>query len=81
MIKLEISVILFLYLFSSVIIVLVLWIFNYRQKTADFRKDEDYIWRCAICAHTYIDSKDETISRCPLCGSLNKRRKAPEKRA
>ena len=36
-------------------------------------KDIDYIWKCSVCAHIYVDSKHEGMSTCPLCGSYNKR--------
>jgi len=34
---------------------------------------EDYLVICSFCAHEYIHSKKQTITTCPLCGSLVKR--------
>ena len=33
----------------------------------------DYAWRCSVCSHSYIDSKHDEMSVCPLCGSYNKK--------
>jgi len=74
MIKLDVSLIVFIYLFASVVVVLGIWLFmGYRTKIVSFKKEEDYLWRCGICLHTYLDSKDEFLSKCPQCGSYNKR--------
>lgn len=74
MIRLDISAALFFYLFFNVIVVLLLWVFcGYKRKGMSIEKDKDYIWHCPICANTYIDSIDELMSKCPRCGSYNKR--------
>ncbi|MFH1791635.1 MAG: hypothetical protein ABH885_06620 [Candidatus Omnitrophota bacterium] len=73
MLRLDLSVALFVYLSVSVVAVLVLWIVcGYRSGVRDKRaaRDEDYIWHCNICAHVYIDSRDNVISKCPQCGSF-----------
>ncbi len=74
MIKLSISALIFFYTIFSVIIVLIIWIVSgYRRMRRVPPKDIDYIWKCSVCYNTYIDSKHEDISVCPLCGSYNKR--------
>ena len=74
MIKVDISMALFLYLFFSTIIILVLWsFFNFGTGLKTFSSEEKYIWHCNICANTYIDSRHEEISKCPVCGSFNER--------
>ncbi|MCK4463783.1 MAG: hypothetical protein KAU58_05675 [Candidatus Omnitrophica bacterium] len=79
MIKLDISTALFLYLLFNVIGVLLLWVFfGLRTKRSSFKKDEDYVWRCSICANLYIDSKNQDLSRCPQCGSYNKKENMKE---
>ena len=79
MIKLDISLAVFLYLFFSVIGLLILWIFfEERIKYIYFREEDIYIWQCEICAYTYVDSLNRDISRCPGCNSLNARKERGE---
>ncbi len=74
MIKLDISVAIFLYLFFTAIVLLVLWcFFDLGTKLKTFSSDEEYIWHCAICAFTYVDSTRDDISKCPRCASFNQR--------
>ena len=74
MIKLTISSLIFYYTVFSVIIILIIWLVSgYRGMRRVPPKDIDYIWKCSVCYNTYIDSKHEDISMCPLCGSYNKR--------
>ena len=77
MIKLDISLAVFLYLFFSVIGLLILWIFfEERMKFIYFREEDIYVWQCDICAYTYVDSSNRDISRCPRCNSLNDRKES-----
>lgn len=72
MIKIDISTALFIYLTFNVIGVLLLWAFyDIKVKKPALWKDDDFVWRCAICAKTYVDSKSERMSKCPQCGSYN----------
>ncbi len=74
MIKLDITTLIFFYTICSVIAILVVWIvFGYRKTKRFQAKETDYIWKCVVCTNTYIDSKHEDMSVCPLCGSYNKR--------
>lgn len=74
MIKVDISTAIFLYIFFSSIILLILWsFFDFGTKLKSFSSDEKYIRHCFICALTYIDSKSEDMSKCPRCGSYNQR--------
>lgn len=74
MIKLDISIAIFLYLVLSGVTILLLWVFyGYKKNRIIFKKDIEYMWKCSICTNIYIDSKDERISKCPQCGFLNKR--------
>jgi len=74
MIKIDISTALFLYLFFSVIIVLIAWLFmDFGIRLSTFSSEEKYIWHCTICTHTYIDSRNDEISVCPRCHSYIER--------
>ncbi len=74
MIKLDISMALFVYLLVSTIFILIVWaFFNFGTKLKTFGSDEKYIWHCSICMLTYVDSKGEDISCCPRCESFNEK--------
>lgn len=76
MIRIDISILVFLYVLLSVIVILAVWtVSGYRGARRFFPKDIEYIWECKVCSNVYIDSKHEDISSCPLCGSYNKRNK------
>ena len=74
MIRVDVSMAIFLYLMSSLIILFFLWIF-FEKTTAlpKFVREEADVWECAICAYTYVDSTHKEISQCPQCKSYNKR--------
>ena len=74
MIKVDISMALFLYLLCSAVFMLIAWsFFDFGTKLKTFSSDEKFIWHCSICSFTYIDSRHEELSRCPRCGSYNQR--------
>lgn len=74
MIKLDISTVIFFYTLFSGIVILILWIVSgYKGIKKASPKYADYLWKCTVCANTYIDSKHVDVSACPLCGSYNKR--------
>jgi len=75
MIKLGIQNVIFLYVFFFLIGLMALWVFAGRNPSLKDTKDEEkaHIWKCSICSNDYIDSADEDISVCPVCGSYNKR--------
>lgn len=74
MIKLDISTIIFFYTLFSAIIILIIWVIaGYKAIKKVAPKYADYLWKCTVCANTYIDSKHVDMSSCPLCGSYNKR--------
>lgn len=78
MITLDISQAVFLYLLFSVVGVLALWIFlEERMQLPSFSEDKFCVWQCSICTYTYIDSINSSISKCPLCNSLNERQMKP----
>ncbi|PIU41315.1 MAG: hypothetical protein COS99_05995 [Candidatus Omnitrophica bacterium CG07_land_8_20_14_0_80_42_15] len=71
MIKLDILTAVSLYIFFSVIAILVIWVFfgpKQRKNIKDI-SEKKHIWHCSICDHTYVDSRHEDISQCPRCNS------------
>jgi len=74
MIKLEVQSAFFYYVAFFLIALVALWIFSGRGPRLNIRKRERvHFWKCAICLHDYIDSKNDELSVCPLCGSYNRR--------
>ena len=74
MIKLDISVALFLYLFSTVIFVFVLWVwFGRRSRFKFFKADRKEARECSVCSYVYTDEERCELSRCPRCESITKK--------
>ena len=74
MIKMDISTVLFLYIFFTAVLVLAAWsFFDLGRRLKTFGSEEKYIWHCTICANTYIDSRHDELSLCPRCKSYNQR--------
>ena len=74
MIKLDVSALIFLYILFSGISILIGWlILGYRGMKRFEPKEIDYIRKCSVCSHIYIDSYHEAMSVCPLCGRYNKK--------
>lgn len=79
MIRVDISVAVFLYVMSSLLAIFIVWIFFEKSTVLPkFVRQEADVWECSICAHTYVDSTHQEISQCPQCKSYNK--KSPEER-
>lgn len=74
MIRLTFSAAISLYVFLSVLGLLLIWIaFERSRPLKRFSFTERHLWHCAVCVTPYIDSLSDQISRCPHCGSLNQR--------
>ncbi len=57
------------------IVVMFLFFCNerYPAEHESFSARKKIIWHCATCMYTYILSRESSLSRCPICGSLNKK--------
>ena len=76
MIRIDITTLVFFYILFSVVAILVVWaVLGYRRMrgVSGSVNNAEFIWKCSICFHDYIDSLHDDISVCPLCGSYNKR--------
>ena len=75
MIRVDITTLVFFYTLFSVVAILVIWVvLGYSgMKGVSGPASTEFIWKCSICFHDYIDSLHDDISVCPLCGSYNKR--------
>ena len=71
MFKADMQTILFIYLI--IVLLPVLGIFLYFEIVKKARKDkkvgEKHVFKCKICAFSYIIGKNDELSRCPRCGS------------
>ena len=75
MIELDIATAVALYLLLTVISLLLLWLFLDREARPKlYTSEKKSIWQCYVCTHTYVDSQNDVISKCPECGSFNKRK-------
>jgi len=74
MIKLDISLAIFLYLFSTVIGIFIVWIWTEKKPGLSlYLKNDDNVWQCSVCSYMYTEGKTAGLSRCPRCNSINKR--------
>ncbi|MFC1804223.1 hypothetical protein ACFLZ3_00090 [Candidatus Omnitrophota bacterium] len=79
MIKLDFAIAISLFFFLFLVIILLVWLFAKKQKSKDLSLDPRFIWHCAVCTYTYINTKEEKFSTCPRCASYNKRSLAADK--
>lgn len=74
MMKIEFSLAVALYLTVTVCVILILWaIFEKKKIQAVISSEDRFFWQCGICTFVYVDSMHEVISKCPRCGSYNKK--------
>lgn len=73
MIQLDFSIAVALYLILLFVLVFVSWLFGRRQKEKELSLDPKFIWFCSVCAYTFVNTREDTISVCPRCGSYNKK--------
>jgi predicted Zn-ribbon and HTH transcriptional regulator len=73
MINLDFSSAVSLYLSAILVAVALVWVLGRKQKEKNLALDPRFTWFCSICTYTYINTREETISVCPRCGSYNKR--------
>jgi hypothetical protein len=59
---------------SGLLVTVAVWL---RQSASGSEKsrilDPKYVWVCSVCTYNYVNTKEESISSCPRCGSYNKR--------
>jgi len=77
MINLDFSLAVSLYLFIAITAMFIFWLSGKKQKDKDLSLDERFIWFCSVCTYTYVNTKEESISTCPRCGSYNKKAPPP----
>lgn len=74
MFSIDVTMAVFLYMMSSLILVFAFWIsFERKASLPKFVREKADVWECSICAYTYVDSRHHEISQCPQCKSYNKK--------
>lgn len=72
MIKVDLSLLFFIYLILSLGGIILLWgWFEIKHPPGSLKPYSKTIYRCTICTFRYIDNLDQSITKCPQCGSLN----------
>jgi len=71
----EISLYTALAFYGSIVIFGTLGMWFYTELTAQRVHrvlENQFLWRCSICAYTYLDEEAGEYSTCPRCGSINR---------
>ena len=73
MIRVELPVLVFIYLFVFVAAVFSLWVAYEWHRARREKETLRYRVQCTICASIFEDRTNTLLPRCPRCGSLNER--------
>lgn len=73
-IQVSLSMLVFIYLFLFSSVVLGIWITMSWSKQRRERHAVRFRVLCSLCAFDFEAPPEETLPRCPRCGSLNERR-------
>ena len=73
MIRVELSVLVFIYLFAFLAAIFSLWIVYEWLRRRREKETLRFRVQCTICASIFEDKTNSLLARCPLCGSLNER--------
>jgi hypothetical protein len=73
MFTLDFSLALALFLFLFLTLAFFSWLCLRQGRGRGLALSPEHIWHCAVCAYSYINTRQEAISVCPRCGSYNKK--------
>ena len=73
MIRVPLTVIVFLYLFAFLAVVFAVWLLDERRRRRRVRRALQFRLRCAICGFEFEDHGTAPLPSCPRCGRLNER--------
>jgi hypothetical protein len=74
MIRVSLTLLVFLYLGLFLLAVFGIWIVFECKRQLRERRSTRFRVRCSICAFEFEDATEEQLPRCPRCGCLNERR-------
>jgi rubrerythrin len=75
MIRVDLSVLVFICLGLAIGPVMFLWLFNEYRRQKRERAAFRYVLRCGMCGFEFEDRTDTLLPRCPRCASLTERYK------
>ena len=73
MIRVPLTVIVFLYLFVFLAVIGAGWLLDLRQRRLRQRRALQFRLRCAICGFEFEDHSPSSLPNCPRCGRANER--------
>lgn len=73
MIRVSLSLLVFIYLFVFLTVVFALWFWSGWIRSRRERSALRHRLRCKLCAFEFADNTATLLPRCPRCGSLNER--------
>jgi DNA-directed RNA polymerase subunit RPC12/RpoP len=73
MLRVELAVLVFIYLFVFLAAIFSLWIVYEWRRHKQEKQALRYRVQCTICASIFEDKTSVLLPRCPHCGSLNER--------
>ena len=73
MIRVPLTFIVFLYLFTFLGVIFTLWLRDERRRQRVAREALQFRLCCAICGLEFEDRSAAPLSNCPRCGRLNER--------
>lgn len=73
MIRVPLTVIVFLYLFVFLGLIAAAWVVEERRRRSQARRALQFRLRCAICALEFEDRSSSVLPNCPRCGRPNER--------
>ena len=73
MIRVPLTVIVFLYLFAFLAVICVGWLLDERRRRRRSRRALQFRLRCAMCGFEFEDLSASSLPGCPRCGRLNER--------
>ena len=73
MIRVNLSMLVVIFLVMMLGPVFLLWITNEYRRQRRERAAFRFVVRCTLCGHEFEDRTTELLPRCPRCASLNER--------
>lgn len=73
MIRVPLTVIVFLYLFAFLVMILIGWLLDEHRRQRRTRRALQFRLRCAICGFEFEDHSASSLPVCPRCGRPNER--------
>lgn len=73
MIRVSLTVIVFLYLIVFLSTIAAVWLLDTRRRRRESRRALQFRLRCAICGFDFEDRSASPLPNCPRCGRPNER--------